>query len=61
MTSTDPHGSDVRSGKDRRELKDRRKEIRYEPDNPDRRQNKGRREEDNDLWTKAMSEQDTSN
>lgn len=56
---TDPHGSRVRSGKDRRELKDRRKEIRYEPDNPNRRQNAGRRREDCDLWVKAMQENDT--
>ncbi len=61
MTSSDPNGRNVRSGKDRRELQDRRADVRFEPDNPDRRKNKGRRKEDNDLWSKAMSEQDTAN
>lgn len=56
---TDPHGSKVRSGNDRRELKDRRKEIRFEPENPNRRKNAGRRHEDSDLWVKAMQENDT--
>jgi len=57
--NSDPHGSNTRSGKDRRELKDRRSEVRFEPDNPNRRQNSGRRQEDGDLWTKAMKENDT--
>lgn len=56
----DPHGSEKRSGKDRRELKDRRDEIRFEPGKPDRRQNSGRRKGDDDLWTKAMRETDAS-
>lgn len=55
----DPHGSEKRSGKDRRELKDRRDEIRFEPGKPDRRKDNGRRAEDNDLWTKAMRQTDT--
>lgn len=56
----DPRGSEKRSGKDRRELKDRRDEIRFEPGKPDRRQNNGRRKGDDDLWTKAMRETDAS-
>lgn len=56
----DPHGSEMRSGQDRRKKKDRRTDIRFEPENPDRRKNSGRRKEDNDLWTKAMRVNDVS-
>ncbi len=47
-------GSDLRSGRDRRQCRDRRLEIRFEPGKSDRRKNYGRRKEEIDLWTKAM-------
>lgn len=56
----DPHGSDVRSDKQRRQIKDRREEVRYEPEKENRRKNDGRREFDNDAWTKAIRESDAA-
>lgn len=56
----DPHGSELRSGKQRRQTKDRRDEIRFEPGKKDRRKNDGRREFDNDAWTKAIRESDAA-
>ena len=35
----------------RRTLKDRREEVRFEPEKQNRRQNKGRRSSDIDLWS----------
>jgi hypothetical protein len=34
----------------RRRTSDRRNEVRYEPDKENRRQNKGRRSSDKDIW-----------
>jgi len=56
----DPKGDEVRSGIDRRQIKDRREEIRFEPHKKDRRKNDGRRKDDNDLWTKAIRESDAA-
>lgn len=47
------NGIERRSGKDRRQLHDRREEVRFEPGKPDRRKNKGRRKEDQDPWSKG--------
>ncbi len=55
-----PKGDEVRSGLDRRQIKDRREEIRFEPQKKDRRKNDGRRKDDNDLWTKAIRESDAA-
>ncbi|MBN0987447.1 hypothetical protein [Amphritea pacifica] len=40
-----------RSGKDRRHIRDRRDQIRFEAD---RRKNHGRRTEDRDLWKESL-------
>ena len=49
-----------RSGRDRRQQSDRREDIRFEPGKKDRRESRGRREEDGDVWTKTLSETDVS-
>lgn len=49
-----------RSGGDRRQKSDRRDDIRFEPGKKDRRESRGRREEDGDVWTKTLSETDVS-
>lgn len=43
-------GRERRSGDDRRQNNDRREEIRFEPGKSNRRKNRGRRKDDNDLW-----------
>ncbi|MGH1461550.1 MAG: hypothetical protein ACRBB6_05910 [Neptuniibacter sp.] len=53
-------GRNRRSGSDRRVSRDRRDDIRFEPGKKDRRKNRGRREEDNDLWNKLLNETDVS-
>ncbi|WP_432698560.1 hypothetical protein ACQUQP_09520 [Marinobacterium sp. YM272] len=49
-------GHERRSGEDRRQQPDRREDIRFEPGKKDRRQNRGRRKGDHDLWEDAMRE-----
>ena len=56
----DPHGGNTRSGDDRRKRKDRREDVRFEPNKTNRRKNDGRRIDDNDLWTKAIRESDAA-
>ncbi|KEA65716.1 hypothetical protein ADIMK_0028 [Marinobacterium lacunae] len=50
------NGRNRRSGQDRRQQPDRREDIRFEPGKKDRRQNRGRRVEDRDMWEEAMKE-----
>lgn len=52
-------GRNRRSGQDRRVHKDRRDDIRFEPGKKDRRQSRGRRVEDQDLWDKMLRESDS--
>ena len=47
------NGNERRSGNDRRQQKDRRDDVRFEPGKPDRRKNRGRREPDQDPWSKG--------
>lgn len=59
MTSENEwHGRERRHTPDRRVQEERREEIRFEPGKKDRRQNRGRRSGDTDLWEKAMQEED---
>ncbi len=58
MTDEDKNnwnGREKRSGTDRRKTNDRRDEIRYEPGKPDRRKNRGRREAEQDPWSKGSA------
>ncbi len=57
MTTEDEwHGRERRHTPDRRVQSERREDIRFEPGKKDRRQNRGRRGEDRDLWEEAMRE-----
>lgn len=49
-----------RKGRDRRQQTDRREDIRFEPGKKDRRQSKGRRKEDQDLWNDMLNSTDVS-
>ncbi|GAA0681895.1 hypothetical protein GCM10009104_03310 [Marinobacterium maritimum] len=48
------NGRERRKTSDRRQTPDRRQDIRFEPGNPDRRKNRGRRKEDKDPWQKSL-------
>lgn len=48
------NGRERRSGEDRRQQADRREEIRFEPGKSDRRRNRGRRNEDRDIWRESI-------
>ncbi|GGC01181.1 hypothetical protein GCM10011352_29140 [Marinobacterium zhoushanense] len=50
------NGRNRRSHEDRRQQPDRREEIRFEPGKKDRRQSRGRRAEDRDMWEDAMKD-----
>ncbi|MBV1788592.1 hypothetical protein KQ940_11050 [Marinobacterium sp. D7] len=50
------NGRNRRTSEDRRQQPDRREEIRFEPGKKDRRQNRGRRTEDRDMWEDAMKD-----
>lgn len=47
-------GRNRRSGQDRRQLHDRREEVRFEPGKPNRRKGRGRRKEDKDPWLDSI-------
>lgn len=51
------NGRNRRTSEDRRQQPDRREEIRFEPGKKDRRQNRGRRIEDRDMWEDAMKDE----
>ena len=57
MNSVTWHGHERRRQLDRRISADRREDIRFEPGKPDRRRNRGRREEDRDFWVEALQQE----